>query len=119
MGEHCCGSSQGRKGFGVFTHQHEQNVEMSKIKSRKLSDVMDKLSLEDRVIVSLEFNGLNKASNEVIANNHMLRSRILELDSQIEILSARIELVRLSSDINEAKRLTYFPRESQFTKIND
>ena len=119
MGEHCCGGSQKRKGFGVFTHQYEQNVEMSQIRSRKLSEIFEKLSIEDKAILSLEFNGLNRASNEVLASNHMLRSKIIEMESQIDILNTRIELVRSSSNIDEAKRLTYFPRDSQFTKIND
>jgi hypothetical protein len=119
MGEHCCGGSQNRKGFGVFTHEYEQNVEMSQIRNKKFSDIFGKLSIEDKAILSLEFNALNRASNEVLANNHMLRSKILEMESQIDILNTRIELVRSSSNIDEAKRLTYFPRDSQFTKIND
>jgi hypothetical protein len=119
MGEHCCGGSQKRKGFGVFTHQYEQNVEMSKIKSRKLSEIMEKLSIEDRAIINMEINSILKSSNEVLATNHMLRSRILDLESQVDILNTRIEFVRNSSNIDEAKRLTYFPRESQFTRIND
>ena len=92
---------------------------MSKIKSRKLSEIMEKLSIEDRAIINMEINSILKSSNEVLATNHMLRSRILDLESQVDILNTRIEFVRNSSNIDEAKRLTYFPRESQFTRIND
>lgn len=119
MGEHCCGKSRNRKGFGVYTHQYEENLEMSQIKSRKLADIMDKLSFEERAILNLEFNSINKASSDILANNHSLRSKIYELESKIDILNTRIQFVRQSNNIDEAKRMTYFPRESEFTKIND
>ncbi len=80
---------------------------------------MEKLSIEDRAIINMEINSILKSSNEILATNHMLRSRILDLESQVDILNTRIEFVRNSSNIDEAKRLTYFPRESQFTRIND
>lgn len=119
MGEHCCGDSHKRKGKGIFTHQYEQNVEMSTIRSQKIRDALEKLSYEDRVFIDYEFNQTNKISNEILANNHLLRSQVFDLQSQIDILNIRVRLVRESSSIEEAKRLTYFPRESQFTKIND
>ena len=119
MGEHCCGESHKRKGKGIFTHQYEQNIEMGKLRSQKISDALNKLSYEDRMFIDYEFNQINKISSEILANNHSLRSQIFDLQSQIDILNIRVRLVRESSSIDEAKRLTYFPRESQFTKIND
>lgn len=92
---------------------------MSKIKSQKTTDALNKLSYEDKMMITHEFNKLNKASSEILANNHLLRSKIFDLESQIDILNIRVRLVRESSTIEEAKRLTYFPRESEFTKIND
>lgn len=119
MGENCCGGSHKRRGFGVYTSQYEHNIEMSNIRNSKLNSIYEKLSAEDKVILNAEFYSLNKVSNDVIANNHLLRGKILELESQVEMLNFRISLVRGSSSISEAKNSTYFPRSSEFTKIND
>ena len=92
---------------------------MNKLNKMKLYDILNKLNYEDRAILELEFNSIKIAGNEVSANNHLLRSKIIELESQVTILTTRIKLVRDALSLNKAKSYTYFPRDSEFTKFND
>ena len=119
MGDKCCGGSGKRKGFGVYTHQYEQKVEMSHIRESKLSEILSKIPEEERMFINYEINKMNKVSSEILSSNHLLRSKIFDLESEVELMSIKVKLVRESTTLQDAKRATYFPRESQFTRIDD
>jgi molybdopterin-biosynthesis enzyme MoeA-like protein len=119
MGDKCCGGSGKRKGFGVYTHQYEQNVEMSHIRESKLSEILSKIPEEERMFINYKLNKMNKISSEILSSNHLLRSKIFDLESEIELMNIKVKLVRESATLQDAKRATYFPRESQFTRIDD
>lgn len=118
MGEECCGGHAKKRGWGIFTDTYYQNVERSSIRRDALNRVIDKFG-SDGVLIKEELNAMNRAGNQVIANNHELRAEIYDLQSEINILTERLRLVRESKTIEDAHKATYFPHESQFRPVND
>lgn len=92
---------------------------MSQIRENKLAEILGKIPEEERMFINYELNKMNKVSSEILSNNHLLRSKIFDLESQIDLLNIKVKLVRESETLQDAKRATYYPRESQFTRIND
>lgn len=112
MGHECCGG-QGHKNNKVFTNQYHSNVERSALRREKINQILE-LAGKDAVFFIEELNAMNRAGNEVIANNHQLRSEIYDLKSKVAMLEEKV--YRLSHAINEEEfnKAKNFPFDTEF-----
>lgn len=118
MGEGCCGGHAKRRGFGIYANDYYGEMERSSLRKAAVSRIIDS-SGSDGVLLKEELNAMNRAGSQVIATNHELRAEIYDLQSEINILTERLRLVRESKTIEDAHKATYFPHESQFRPVNE
>lgn len=116
MGDSCCGGNAERRGKGMYTDEYYINKVRADIRSDAVRRVISN-SGSDGVLVMEEINAINRAGNQVIANNHELRAEIYDLKSEIGRLSEVVRLVSESKDMEEVQTALHFPYKSRFNPL--
>lgn len=116
MGEGCCGSHAEKRGRGMYTDEYYLNKVRANIRSDAVRRVISN-SGSDGVLVMEEINAVNRAGNQVIANNHELRAEMYGLKSEIGRLSEVVRLVSESKNMDEVQTALYFPYKAKFNPL--
>lgn len=116
MGENCCGGHDNRRGKGIYTDEYYINKVRADLRSDAVRRVISN-SGSDGVLVMEEINAINRAGNQVIANNHELRAEIYDLKSEIGRLSEVVRLVGEAKNMDEVQTALHFPYKSRFSPL--
>lgn len=116
MGEGCCGGNAERRGKGMYTDEYYINKVRADIRSDAVRRVVSNAG-SDGVLVMEEINSINRAGNQVIANNHELRAEIYDLKNEIGRLSEVVRLVSESKDMEEVQSALHFPYKAKFNPL--
>jgi hypothetical protein len=116
MGNDCCGGHAERRGSGIYTDEYYINKIRADIRSDALLRVVAK-SGSDGVLVMEEINAINRAGNQVIANNHELRAEIYDLKSEIGRLNEIVRLVSEAKNMDEVQTALHFPYKNRFNPL--
>ena len=116
MGEGCCGGHAEQRGRGMYTDEYYINKVRADIRSDAVRRVISN-SGSDGVLVMEEINAVNRAGNQVIANNHELRAEMYDLKSEIGRLSEVVRLVSESKNMDEVQTALHFPYKAKFNPL--
>ena len=116
MGEGCCGGHAEQRGKGIYTDEYYINKVRADIRSDAVRRVISN-SGSDGVLVMEEINAVNRAGNQVIANNHELRAEMYDLKSEIGRLSEVVRLVSESKNMDEVQTALHFPYKAKFSPL--
>lgn len=115
MGNSCCGG-KGHK--NVNTDKYYGNVERTNLRHRKIEKILE-LAGEDSIFFREELAMMNRAGNEVIANNHSLRAEIYDLKAKNDMLVAKIGKMSTASTPEELEKAKNFPFDEAFRPIQE
>ena len=116
MGDSCCGNHAERRGKGIYTDEYYINKVRADLRSDAVRRVISN-SGSDGVLVMEEINSINRAGNQVIANNHELRAEMYDLKSEIGRLSEVVRLVSESKNMDEVQTALHFPYKAKFNPL--
>ena len=115
MGNSCCGG-KGHK--NVNTDKYYGNVERTNLRHRKIEKILE-LAGEDSIFFREELAMMNRAGNEVIANNHSLRAEIYDLKAKNDMLVAKIGKMSTALTPEELEKAKNFPFDEAFRPIQE
>lgn len=116
MGDNCCGNHAERRGKGIYTDEYYINKVRADLRSDAVRRVISN-SGSDGVLVMEEINSINRAGNQVIANNHELRAEMYDLKSEIGRLSEIVRLISESKNMDEVQTALHFPYKAKFNPL--